>query len=223
MEEITALFDVNYIELIVSVFTILIGIKAVTSIFEWVIEKFGIETKWMRNKREEHELLMRTSENLSELQKKHQEDVAQSIAHDKKIQEDLSLFMDEMRKSTLETKDKIEQFANNRVHDRQQSLQIQKDLTDSIKSIYENDKNRESQINSLTIANRELLAGKINDKYKYFVSIDGIPEDEVDEFTSLHQAYNACGGNHHGDAKYDYVMKHLSVIPVETKLVYKEK
>ncbi|MCI8356689.1 MAG: hypothetical protein HFI51_00870 [Lachnospiraceae bacterium] len=69
------------------------------------------------------------------------------------------------------------------------------------------------------IAQREILADKINDKYKFYISINGIPEDEVDEFTNLHQAYKGVGGNHSGDAKYEYCMNHLPVIPVETKLV----
>ena len=68
-------------------------------------------------------------------------------------------------------------------------------------------------------AQREVLADKINEKYKYYISVKGIPEDEVDEFTNLHTAYKGVGGNHSGDAKYEYCMNHLEVIPVETKLV----
>ena len=62
-------------------------------------------------------------------------------------------------------------------------------------------------------------ADKINEKYKCYISIKGIPEDEVDEFTNLHTAYKGVGGNHSGDAKYEYCMNHLEVIPVKTKLL----
>ena len=41
----------------------------------------------------------------------------------------------------------------------------------------------------------------------------------MDEFTNLHFAYNGLRGNHMGDAKYNYCMEHLPVIPVETKLI----
>lgn len=75
------------------------------------------------------------------------------------------------------------------------------------------------QLVSLTAAQREILADKINQKYKLYISIKGIPEDEVDEFTNLHIAYKGCGGNHSGDAKYEYCINHLPVIPVETKLI----
>ena len=67
------------------------------------------------------------------------------------------------------------------------------------------------------------LAEKINEKYKYYISINGIPEDEYDEFVSMHKAYNGVGGNHHGDAKFEYCIEHLPIIPVETRLKYKEK
>ncbi len=79
------------------------------------------------------------------------------------------------------------------------------------------------KINSLIAAQKEMLAEKINEKYKYYLSIKGIPEDEYDEFVSLHTAYKGVGGNHHGDAKFEYCIKHLQIIPVETKLVTKEK
>lgn len=37
---------------------------------------------------------------------------------------------------------------------------------------------------------------------------------------SLHDAYKGVGGNHSGDAKFEYCINHLPVIPIETKLVF---
>ncbi len=219
MEEITALTTIDYYSLFVAVFTILIGLKTVVLLFEWVVEKLGLETKWMRRRREERELLVKTSQNLSNLQEKHEKDVQQSIIHDKKIQDDLSLFIVNMKDAVAETQEEIKRFAENRVHDREQSLQIQKDLTDSIKSIIDRNSGKDIQINNLMIAQREVLADRINQKYKHYISIKGIPEDEVDEFTNLHAAYKGVGGNHSGDAKFEYCINHLPVIPVETKLI----
>jgi hypothetical protein len=95
-------------------------------------------------------------------------------------------------------------------------LEIQRELKDSIAV-------RDAQIEALVVANKEMLAEEINKKYKYYISIGGIPEDEYDEFVSLHDAYNGVGGNHHGDAKFNYCTEHLPVIPVKTKLVYEEE
>ena len=74
---------------LISVFVILIGIKAFVSIFEWVIDKMGLETKWMRQKREEHELLIQTSQNLASLQEKHEKDIESSDRRDEEIASDI--------------------------------------------------------------------------------------------------------------------------------------
>lgn len=222
MEIITELSKINFISYIMTTVLIFVAFRGCMLAFEWIMDFFGIETKWMRRKREEHDLLVKTSENLAELQKKHEDSVKQSIVHDNQIKENLSEFMNSMKKSIEETQREIKQFAENRLHDREQSLQIQKDLTDSIKTIVDRNITKDKQIDDLMIAQREVLADKINEKYKYYISIKGIPEDEVDEFTNLHAAYKGVGGNHSGDAKYEYCINHLPVIPVETKLVIKE-
>lgn len=69
MDAIKELLNINFSYVLISVFVILIGIKAFVSIFEWVIDKMGLETKWMRQKREEHELLIQTSQNLAHYKK----------------------------------------------------------------------------------------------------------------------------------------------------------
>ena len=223
MEEIHALTNINFYSLFLSVFVILVGIKTMVSLFEWLFHKLGIETKWMRQKREEHDLIIQTAKNLSSLQQKHEVDVKQSIIHDKRIQDELTSFMNDIKNSMSSAQDELKLFAENRFHDREQSLQIQRDLTDSIKRIVDRNTTKDKQIDDLMIAQKEILADKINEKYKYYISIKGIPEDEVDEFTNLHTAYKGVGGNHSGDAKYEYCINHLPVIPVETKLVIEEK
>lgn len=219
MNEIIELTNVDFSSIFISVFIILVGVKAIVSLFEWVINKLGLETKWMRRKREEHELLVQTSQNLSDLQNQHNHDVEESNTHDENIKKELSIFMKEIKSSVEKTQSEIKQFTENRVNDRKQSLEIQKELKDSIKSIVTYNSSKDRQIDNLMAAQREVLADKINEKYKYYISIKGIPEDEVDEFTNLHTAYKGVGGNHSGDAKYEYCMNHLQVIPVKTKLI----
>ena len=222
MDEIIELTKIDFTYVFIAVFLILIGIKMIISLFEWVVDKLGLETKWMRKQREEHDLLLQTSKSLADLQAQRLEDTRQSDEHDEQIRNELTSFIEEMKNSILETQKDIKLFADNRIHDREQSLKIQKELTDSIKSIVDRNTIKDEQMRNLMIAQREVLADKINDKYKYYISIDGIPEDEVDEFTSLHAAYNGVGGNHKGDAKYEYCINHLSIIPVEKKLIAKD-
>lgn len=221
MDAIENLFNIEWQVVILGVIAALFAFKAIVEIFKWLLFDFlGIETKAMRMKREEHELLLKTANDLKDLSARHLEDVNQSIKHDEKIQENLDSCINEIRESLEKTQDVITQFAENRVHDREQSFSIQKELTTSIAKLAESDSSRDEQINNIMWAQKESLADKINQKYKHYIAINGIPEDEVDEFVSLHQAYNGVGGNHHGDAKFNYCMEHLPIIPVEVKLKY---
>lgn len=221
MDTINDLIHIDFAYVFVSVFLIAISFQIITKLFDWVIDRFGIETKKMRQKREEHELLIETSKNLTELQKQHIKAVEDSTFYDKEIKDELHSFMSEMRDSISKTQSEIKQIDDNRVNDRKQYIKIQQELSDSIKEISDYNSTKDKQIDNLMIAQRESLADIINQKYKHYISIKGIPEDEVDEFTSLHKAYNGVGGNHSGDAKYNYCMNHLDVIPVETKLIIK--
>lgn len=89
MESITELFNINFSYVLISVFIILIGIKSIASVFEWVIERLGLETKWMRKRREEHDLLIQTSQNLIALQEQHGRDVERSDRRDEEIANDI--------------------------------------------------------------------------------------------------------------------------------------
>ena len=215
MEQLKELQQINPWIIIGALITILLFWSFIQELLEKtfgkLIRKFGIkfETKGMRQRREDHELLIKVSENLVKLQERHESD-------EKEFRNNLNNYMAESRKDRKSLHDEMKQYSTNRVNDRQQSLQIQKELKDSISS-------RDVQIESLVIANKELLAEKINEKYKYYLSIQGIPADEYDEFVNLHTAYKGCGGNSLGDAKFEYCMEHLQIIPVETKLVIKHE
>ena len=111
MSEITELTKIDFSYVFIAVFVILIGIKVIVSLFEWISDKLGLETKWMRKRREEHELLLRTSQRLTALQEQYNRDIRTSNT-----------------------------------------------CTDM-------------QINNLMAAQREILADKINDKYKYYICI----------------------------------------------------
>lgn len=92
MDEIIELTKIDFSYVFIAVFVILIGIKVIASLFEWIIDKLGLETKWMRRRRKERELLIQTSQNLTALQKKHKEDVERSDRRDEEISADIKKF-----------------------------------------------------------------------------------------------------------------------------------
>ena len=224
MDELKQLMEINWWYVITALVVLLLFIKFIWSLIDWLFfEKLGIETRKMKQRRQDAELLKTTAdlakatsdlakttaENLDKLQKRHTKD-------EEEFRNNLNDYMEESRKDRKALHDEMTRFADNRVSDRKQSIEIQKELRDSIAA-------RDVQIESLVTANKEMLAEKINEKYKYYISIGGIPEDEYDEFVNMHDAYNGVGGNHHGDAKFQYCINHLPIIPVATKLVYDEE
>ncbi len=89
MDTIKELTTLDFSCIFISVFIILIGIKSIVSLFEWFIDKLGLETKWMKRKREDHELLIKTAQNVLELQNKHMEDMKDSDNHDEEMRKDI--------------------------------------------------------------------------------------------------------------------------------------
>ena len=216
VNDLKQLGQIDWWYVALAVVILLICIKALWSLFDWLfVEKLGLETKKMRQRRLEQEelkatadLAKTTAKNLDKLQ-------ARYCENEEEFKNNLNNYMEESRKDRKALHDEMSKYGENRIKDRKQSLEIQKELKNSIAV-------RDEQINALVDAQKEMMAEKINEKYKYYISIKGIPEDEYDEFVSMHKAYNGVGGNHHGDAKFQYCIEHLPIIPVETKLKYKE-
>ena len=80
---------IDFSSVFLSVFIILIAIKSISSILEWVSQKLGLETKWMRARREEHNLLLKTSQHLTALQEKQKQDMEKSDMRDEEISNDI--------------------------------------------------------------------------------------------------------------------------------------
>lgn len=218
MDALAEFFKIDLVQWLFCAFIIGSALLAVLEMVAKLSAHIGKPVKWIRNRTDDHKLIVDTANHLKTLQEKHAVDVAQSIKHDKQIKEDLRNFMSEIRDSITETQNQVRQFADNRVHDREQSFQIQRELSDSIKAVADGGKRREEQIKALMIGNRELLGAEIDRRFDKYIELKGIPADELDEFVSLHDAYKGCNGNHNRDAKYNYIMENLSVIPVESKL-----
>ena len=96
METIKQLTELDYKILIIGIAAIAGSFKMICNFCSWVISYSGLETKKMRQKREEHELLITTVKNLELLQNKQNEDVRQSIVHDRRIKDDLKNVTDKV-------------------------------------------------------------------------------------------------------------------------------
>ena len=89
MDTIKQLTELDYKTLIIGITVVAGSLKIICNFLSWFVSYLGLETKKMRQKREDHELLIATAKNLELLQSKQNEDVRQSIVHDKRIKDDI--------------------------------------------------------------------------------------------------------------------------------------
>lgn len=191
MDAITYLKEIDWFYVVIGVIALLLAYKFVATTFDWFVNKFGLETKRTREKREDHELLIQTSKNLTLLQQKHEQDEIY-------LTECLSKFIEETKKENQEVKI-------------------------AIQTIVQGETERNKQIDALMCGSKELLGSTIDQLYNRYIELDGIPENEVDEFDEIFFAYKELKGNHSRDTKYNYVKNHLKVIPVKMNLVLKNE
>ena len=89
MDAITELFKQDFPSIILGIFIIMSGIIAVYEIVCRFFSIFGKPIGVMKQRKADHELLLKTVKDLTELHNKHEEDTKQSIRHDRMIKEDL--------------------------------------------------------------------------------------------------------------------------------------
>lgn len=158
INQLIQLGDIDWWYVIVALLLFLFFVKAVWSLLDWLLfEKLGIETRKMKQRREERQLLKdtaelakaaselakATAENLDKLQKRHTKD-------EEVFRSNLNDYIEESCKDRKALHDEMTRFTNNRIHDREQSLEIQKELKDSIKILTDGQQERDKKINDLT-------------------------------------------------------------------------
>lgn len=193
MDAIRPIMEIDYVKLITQLCLIIIGLNYFIPICKNLFCKvLGIETKFQREKREQKILLQETIDKVTELSDRFNDASSNS---DNLLEEKLVKFYTPYR---------------------EQSMDIQKDLKDSIELLTKADITRSEQIESVMVGIKELLGDTIDQKYEKYIRLGGIPSDEVDEFNSVFSAYEKVKGNHNRKKKYDYVMDNLLIIPVTT-------
>lgn len=75
MQEIAPLLEIDFRSLFISVVTIMIAFVALKKIFTDVFGWLGLETKYMREKREQKEEIQQTQKDIENLQEEHNQDL----------------------------------------------------------------------------------------------------------------------------------------------------
>lgn len=139
MDNLEQLKQIDWWYVLIAVCLLLVSIKFVWSLLDWLLfEKLGVETRKMKQRRQERELLQTTAElakttselakttaeNLDKLQKRH-------IKDEEEFRNNLNSYIEESRKDRKALHDEMTAYSVNRINDRRQSLEIQKELNDS--------------------------------------------------------------------------------------------
>lgn len=164
MDELKQLGQIDWWYVTIALCILLLAIKLVWSLLDWLLfEKLGVETRKMKQRRQESELLKTTAElakttaeNLEKLRARHTDD-------EEEFRSNLNDYMEESRRDRKALHDEMTKFTNNRINDRKQSLEIQKELKDSIKGLIDGQKDRDEKINNLT----DMFVDKEIDDYRW--------------------------------------------------------
>ena len=139
MNDIKSLFEIDFVYVFLGVLAALVGFKFGVILIEWFFNKFGVEIKWFREKREDHEAIKK----LKETTEKHEKEI-------QSLQECLKAFMEETQKENEKLCDLIKcQDEKNRGY-RDVSKGIREDLVKSIDALAERQLEEDKNIASLT-------------------------------------------------------------------------
>lgn len=169
MENLQNLLELNFRYVFISVCIILVGLKYLINLFEWFIKKFGLETKTMRKKREEHDLILKTAQGLQDLKELHQKDINDYL---------------DKRKNDRSQSFEIQQQLTNAITnvnlklDEMKKDMVEKDISDMRWNII----NTANKISEGKTVSREGLkfALKTYDKYEKTIEANNMTNSEVD-------------------------------------------
>lgn len=177
METINQLQELNYAYLLFGFVVILTAWKFIASLWENTIGKLGIETKGMRKRREEHELLIQTAKNVNELSqsvtslmKKHKQDMND-------IYNDNIKYRDQSREIKADLKNTIENISN--------KLDDMQKRTD--KRFLENEEKENKRVQAE-------IKDKIAQSYRHYSSVNQISDMELEALEGLIETYESYGG-----------------------------
>lgn len=199
LEQIQALLELNFGYIFFGLGVILFVGKVLWTALEWLfVEKLKIETGKQRERRKDRErldavvvLANTTAENLDKLENRHNKD-------EEAFRKRLDKHVIDSEKDRKALDQKMEQFATNRVNDRQQSFEIQKDLINAQKEISKSVDALNERIRLNEEKQNKRVQAEIKDKiaqlYRLYNETKTIGRDELEALEDLIDTYEEHGG-----------------------------
>ena len=130
VSNITALKDVDLFGWLCISFLLLAAIVYGAELIGKFFKLIGKPLNWKKNRETDHDLILKNSEAIKALAELHKKDCENATENSNKLRDNLNIFMTEVRSD-------IKTFTDNRVHDREKSREIQKEMLNNIQSISE--------------------------------------------------------------------------------------
>lgn len=184
----------------------LIAIEILWSLLDrFLFGRLGIETKKMKQKRLEREQLDATtelakataenlkvtSENLDKLQNRHCRD-------EEEFRNNLNSYMKESREDRKALHEEMARYSNNRINDRKQSLEIQKELTGSQNKLTDKVDNICKKLIDMEEKENKRVQSEIKERiaqsYRQYNETKRISSMELEALEDLIETYEAHGG-----------------------------
>lgn len=131
LEAFKALFDFNWMVILVSIVVTLVAIKFLWELIEWFLKKLNIETGSMKERRKINEWLSTNSQQLKKLS----EDTEKQAREFKEDHELLVKTVKDLKKLEDRDEQEVVDFKNHLVREKEQNIKLQQELTDAINSI----------------------------------------------------------------------------------------
>lgn len=215
MSDIGLLFSTDWGVVLFGIFVLLFSIVVLIVKIEYLKKYFGIKTKWDL----EHELLVNTASELNELKQAYTNDIEKIKSFDTKIGEELKTFTEELHKALDGICVQVEAYRQSYTEDIQANAKEHKKVADKIQTLIDDGREHDDRINAVCHGVMELLGDKIDTSFSRYIALNGIPENEVEDFDAIFIAYERLNGNGKRREKYRYTKQHLPVIPVDIKLI----
>lgn len=123
-------------------------------------------------------------------------DLAEKLGFQFKTKDDCRL--DSAEESVQALEETVKTYQDNRVHDREQSFRIQKELTDAIQAVSDQLQDLKSQIDASEKAQKKRVRAELKDRigqaYRYYNQLGSWNSMEKEALEGLIEEYEAAGG-----------------------------
>ena len=197
---------IDWLSVIIAIILVLVAAKYIWSLLDWLfVEKLGIKTKKMRQREEESqqlkataELAKTTAENLDKLQQRHCKDDERHCKDEEEFRNNLNNYMKESREDRKALHDEMTAYSTNRINDRKQSLEIQKELTDSQNKLTNKVDDICKKLIDMEEKENKRVQSEIKERiaqsYRQYNETKQISSMELEALEDLIETYEAHGG-----------------------------